>query len=920
MKRVTLSAVLCLLLLSGVSFAQVVTGGIGGTIRDESGATLPGVSVTLTSPELPEGPATFVTNTQGQYRFNTLRPGNYRLEATLTGFSQYVETDLVVIVGGTTERNISLKVATLQESVTVTGQSPMIDVTRVAVTTNLPQKVIENIPSMRYGFHEFVKWAPGVAAADIQGSSGNASVLGSASSENTFLYEGVNSNDPRNGGLWLGGAVNAVQEVQIVTMGASAEYQTAQGAVFNTVLKSGTNSFHGQYEQFWFHNDLISEPIKLNCNCPDGTTGYNQLYRQDLLTNVGGPIMKDRLWFFGAYIYNNRKETNPGIDPNIPFKYYQRAWIAKINWHAGSRTNIDGMYNPKWRNTPPFPTPTRPIETVTASDGKSRTFNVALNHTFGSSTLLTVRGGGYLDPEAYSAPFDAEGEQQSPEVAGANSFRVDTVTGVACCGVQNISLTTFYRWGESAKLTHFFQGDKISNDVGVGAQFEQTQEDQANSVPGGVSYQDSNGQPSQATFRAPYVTGAGYRSMGYWVQDRIRFGGRVTLDVGVRWDRMRAYSPDEPAINSLLQPTGETVAGLGTLFTWNTVAPRIGANWTLTENGKTTLRGSYGRAYRPVFLNDYSIIYPNITPTVVAGYNAATERYTNIISVTNPIANIKLDPNLKVPYTDSFSIGFDRELMSNMALNASFVHKEAKDQIGWNDVGATYANTTVPLPTCPASLSAQCGQWSGQPIAVYDRVTPSTTSLFMRTNTPGFFNKYNGMVLAVEKRMSNSWQANFSYTLSKSEGCTTGSQDPNAARVNCAGLLGTDRSHVFSTLGMYQFDKIDSALAVNFIAQIGNPFAPQAQVRLTQGNVTVNIAPSDGTYKQDTQKILYLRYTQNLFRRGTKRIEIMTELANALQDMGNQSIVSNNIFATTFGQSNSWTLPRRLYFSTAFKF
>jgi Carboxypeptidase regulatory-like domain len=210
MKRVA-AAVCCLLALSGAAWAQVVTGSIVGTVRDESGLVLPGVTVTLTSPDLPSGPATFVTNEQGEYRFTNLRPGSYTLKTAIDGFSQYEESDLVVVVGGTTERRISLKLAALEEKVTVSGQSPIIDLSRVAVTTNLPQQVIENIPSMRYGFHEFVKWAPGVAASDIQGSSGNASVLGSSSSENTFLYEGVNSNDPRNGGLWLGGAVNAVQ-------------------------------------------------------------------------------------------------------------------------------------------------------------------------------------------------------------------------------------------------------------------------------------------------------------------------------------------------------------------------------------------------------------------------------------------------------------------------------------------------------------------------------------------------------------------------------------------------------------------------------------------------------------------------------------------------------------------------------------
>src|SRR6185503_644521 len=127
--------------------------------------------------------------------------------------------------------------------------------------------------------------------------------------------------------------------------------------------------------------------------------------------------------------------------------------------------------------------------------------------------------------------------------------------------------------------------------------------------------------------------------------------------------------------------------------------------------------------YRPVFLNDYSIIYPNISPTTVAGYNAATGQYTTIISVTNPISNIKLDPDIKAPHTDSFSIGLDRELIKNMALNASFVHKDAKDQIGWNDTGGTYVLSPVALPVCPANLASQCGEWSGRTINAFNRTS-----------------------------------------------------------------------------------------------------------------------------------------------------------------------------------------------------
>ena len=115
MKRVTLAAVLCLFALSRPAWAQVVTGSIVGAVRDESGLVLPGVTMTLTSPVLPTGPATFITNEQGEYRFTNLRPGNYTLKTNLEGFSEYEESGLVVIVGGTTERRISLKLAALEE-------------------------------------------------------------------------------------------------------------------------------------------------------------------------------------------------------------------------------------------------------------------------------------------------------------------------------------------------------------------------------------------------------------------------------------------------------------------------------------------------------------------------------------------------------------------------------------------------------------------------------------------------------------------------------------------------------------------------------------------------------------------------------------------------------------------------------------
>ena len=164
---------------------------------------------------------------------------------------------------------------------------------------------------------------------------------------------------------------------------------------------------------------------------------------------------------------------------------------------------------------------------------------------------------------------------------------------------------------------------------------------------------------------------------------------------------MKATSPDAPNIDgtSLIQHGGSwapyysfsetagTVAGLGDLFTWNKVSPRLGVNLKLGGNDKMVLRGTVGRYYRPLFLNDYLNVHPGVAPTTLARYNPATASYSTIISVTDPRANIAVDPNLEAPWTDQYSIGIDREVMRNLGVSVSVVHKRWGDQIGWVDTG-----------------------------------------------------------------------------------------------------------------------------------------------------------------------------------------------------------------------------------------
>src|SRR5262245_56202306 len=183
-----------LLAVANAASAQILTGTLIGTVRDESGAVLPGTTVTVTSPALPAGAASSATNANGEYRFTDLPPGSYALRFELAGFGTYEEQGLRVVVGGTIERLVTLKVAAVAETVTVSGATPMVDPRKPGVASNIEQEVLKDLPISRLAIYEFTKWTVGATPNDPGGTSGAVSVMGAADSENSVLYDSQNSN------------------------------------------------------------------------------------------------------------------------------------------------------------------------------------------------------------------------------------------------------------------------------------------------------------------------------------------------------------------------------------------------------------------------------------------------------------------------------------------------------------------------------------------------------------------------------------------------------------------------------------------------------------------------------------------------------------------------------------------------------
>ena len=227
MRLRTIVAMLVPMLCSLPVEAQVLTGNVIGLVRDESRAILPGATVTAESPAKPDGPGTAITNAGGEYRLTGLPPGIYAITVSLQGFSTYQERDLRVTVGGTIERNVTLKVADVAETITVSGQAPVIDPRQTGISSTLTQEAVGAIPHTRIHISGLMTTQPGVSPGNYNRMSA-LNVMGSSGNEMSYMQDGILSNSPKTGSSYSNMEGDGAEEIQAVTLAASVEYQQAQ--------------------------------------------------------------------------------------------------------------------------------------------------------------------------------------------------------------------------------------------------------------------------------------------------------------------------------------------------------------------------------------------------------------------------------------------------------------------------------------------------------------------------------------------------------------------------------------------------------------------------------------------------------------------------------------------------------------------
>ena len=897
--------------LAAPAAAQRTTGAFVGLVTDESGAVLPGVTVVLQGPNVAGQPST-VSGTDGTYRFPTVPPGDYTLTFTLAGFSTVRQEQIPMPLGATVEINAQLKVSTLEETVTVVGASPVVNTASAEVTTNLNRAWVENAPQRRFTFFDLINQAAGVSPATATSSRSQA--FGSSTTENSYQLDGTDFTAPFTGAAWPWPNTDAIEEVQVLQLGAGAEYGNVQGAVFNVVTRQGTNEFHGD-GNFYFMNQALTG--RNTTDAQDNKQPYHRAEFKDTTWQVGGPIKKDKFWFFGSFQYQKDADSQPGTDPAFPAVSSAKRIFWKVNYQINPRNKIQAQEHDDYYRIPGRATSLTAPSSISVETGHNPSPGVMWTSVVSNKTFVEARYSGFYG-------YDHGDPLQEGEPRVKRRFR-DVDSGQITGGIYSWYDGVSWKSAGMGKLTHYaerFLGG--SHDLKLGVQLDSGGSDY---VSGPNDYIYTYGTTIGYGYtQLPYHEGGQKKSLGTYIDDTYRIGDRATVNLGLRYDWSRASIRSYPALDAQGKETSQRSAEIANVFTWNSVAPRFGFNYRFTDT--SVIKAHAGRYYGGIITGEFDNISPSITPRYL--FSGLYDRSGNPIGaeLVSDNTNLAVDPDFKNPYTDQYIVGFEQELSPNLGLQINYVHKRGEDFGGWRDVRGRYAQ--VPYVDSAGTDA------SGRTVQVFQLLSDPTNRLFQLTNPDGMFMRYNGLSIQLQKRMARRWQATGSIVFSKSEGRLGSSRGaPTAAQTGTAGAFGQNPNDFVNSEGRLIGDRPIVAklqvlynapwgltVATNFNHQDGRLWSRQIQIRGLgfPSRPTVNMEANVGDRRVPDWNLIDLRVERDFTFNSSTRAGVFFDVLNLTNSDANQGIGSRLGSSSSFGLATSFLPPRRMMLGAKLKF
>jgi hypothetical protein len=369
--------------------------------------------------------------------------------------------DVSVPLGGTVEINVQLKVSALAETVTVSGEQPVVDTTTAQVGTNFNRNWVENAPQRRFTFFDLINQAAGVSPSTSD--SERSTAFGGNSTDNSYQLDGTDFTAPLTGAAWPWPNTDAIEEVEVLSLGASAEYGNVQGAVFNVVTRQGSNAFHGDGNFYFQHDNLTS---RNTTDAEDDGFPYHRDSYVDTTWQVGGPIMKDKFWFFGSFQYQKDSDSPAGSDPAFPAKSLAKRVLGKLNYQFNATHKLQFAYHDDYYDIPdPAQTALTAPSTLVLEHGHNPSPNLTWTSVPTGKTVVEARYSGFYGKD-HGDPLQAGEPRVKPRY-------YDLDTGQVTGGIYSFYDGDIWKTAVSGKISHFaenFLGG--SHDVKLGVQYD----------------------------------------------------------------------------------------------------------------------------------------------------------------------------------------------------------------------------------------------------------------------------------------------------------------------------------------------------------------------------------------------------------------------------------------------------------------
>jgi hypothetical protein len=907
---------------------------ITGTLKDQSGGVLPGVTLSARNQETGLTRTGFTDGT-GEYRLPALPPGSYTLTAELQGFNTETRRDLVLVIDQTAIINVTLSPAAIAETITVTGEAPIVDTTASTVATSVSNQQIQDLPVASRRWIDLAMLTPGTSQDNIRGFfyRGNVNVgAGTREYSNGFLVDGVNNTWAEMGEPRQNFAMDSIREFKVSTSTYKAEYGLATGGFVTVVTKSGTNALSGSGFMFWRDKALTAKTVF------ERTRPEFERYQYG--GTIGGPIVKDKTHFFYAvertdeqqFFTVNTSGIWPQHDGTYPSDQYRWMWTGKIDHQINDKQSLFFRYARENEY--------RPIITAGGRVTPSNSFDFAVPRNSAVAGHTWVMSPKALNDFRFQYAY-AKYEVAPPYSHGSwdpgffGQERLSFCTpiflypSVQVGGCGNSQMGPEDRWQVKNDFSYLMDrwGGSHQWKIGVDLSYIPFRADSMGSplgswtFPRDVPYDpnDRTTWPTQYVNSLPTYGDVPVSHFSAYLQDDWRLAQNLTMNLGLRYDLQRGvFNEDLPdLLGKIQEQLGRDGSyplsipfhdqGLDRRGDHNNFGPRVGIAWDPGGTGNSNVHAAYG------------LFYDNIR--TLTNFGELTWPQSKQIIITNPAFPDPLGgrsreqfqssapPNITVashdqvnPYAHQFNVGMTRMLTRDIGVTADFTFVDRFSDRDTVDLNLPNQTTRVR----PHPQFARVSYWQ------------STAD-----------NTYRALLMKVEKRMSNGYQFLASYTLSRSKDNQFVNwfadrygffkqerygQADRRHRLVVSGIVQLPWEVQLSTIGDFRsslpFNPVTS-LDLNNDTYVGNdlpagvmPWSGCRDLNLDAVNAfraTRNLAPVSSTTCEGFANV-DLRLSKSFTFAATHRIELIGQLFNMFNRANYNAPNINNLTSAAFGQ------------------